>query len=144
MFLYNCHTHTRAHTCTDFTSTTPHVSPDLSAPLEDDEEETVSLLGHVRQIQHHQPRRPQIHPSSPAHLISAVERWTERRDRGCRRGWRLWLKEETGGGGWREVRSGRNMRERDVMICLIWARSISALEPQNRRETRQLFHGVGK
>lgn len=73
VFLYSRHTQTR-------TRSLHHPPPclrDLSTPLEDNEKETVSLLEHVRQIQHQQPRRPQIHPSSPAHLISAVKRRRE-------------------------------------------------------------------
>lgn len=63
-------THARARTLHRL----PPCLRDLSAPLEHNEEETLSLLEHVRQIRHHRPRKPQIHPSSPAHLISAVKR----------------------------------------------------------------------
>lgn len=69
------HTHTHRHSCTHARSLRhlPQCLRDLSAPLEDNEEETLSLLEHVRQIPHRRPHRPQIHPSSPAHLISAVQ-----------------------------------------------------------------------
>lgn len=64
----NTHMHQPTHTSPPSMFHRP-----LSAPLEDNIEEKLSLLEHFRQIQHYQTDEPRIHPSSPAHLISAVK-----------------------------------------------------------------------
>lgn len=76
----------------------------------------------VRQIRLHRPRRPQIHPSSPAHLISAAERRRQRWDRKVQERMETVVKRGNRGGEERR-RGGRKM------ICLIWTNSLSALEP---------------
>lgn len=144
MFLCNCHAHTRicthVHACArTYTHAMRHLPPCLRDPgalLEDNEEETLSLLEHVRQIRHRRPRRPQIHPSSscpPNQHCKETERAMghkvqKRLEIAVKSGNR-----KRGGGG-----TEREKYERDVMICLIWSPLLFFFPPQPEKYSKVL------
>lgn len=116
------YTHARTLTRMLFASLPPCLR-ELSVPLEDSEEKTLPLLEHVWQIPYHQTRRPQIHPSSPAHLIIAMKTQTQKWDRRCRKSWRLWLEK----GNLRRKGGSRKGTEKEK--CEFGAHSLLVLEP---------------
>lgn len=140
MFLCNCHAHTHVHACArTYTHAMRHLPPCLRDPgalLEDNEEETLSLLEHVRQIRHRRPRRPQIHPSSSCPPNQHCKETERAMGHKVQKRLEIAVKSgnRKGGGGGTE----REKYERDVMICLIWSPLLFFFSPEPEKYSKVL------
>lgn len=105
------HTHACARTYAHAMRHLPPCLRDPGALLEDNEEETLSLLEHVRQIRHRRPRRPQIHPSSSCPPNQHCKETERAMGHKVQKRLEIAVKSRNRKEGEEEARGGRNMRE---------------------------------